>query len=269
MGRPHEETKRIARILEIVQLIGIAPRRYLRRDLAGRFEVTERMIQKDLDIIRHRLKLSLAHTPEGYYFESMPLLPALQLTFAEAMALILSIQAARQVSGIGSPDLSAAVARLEALFPQEFASLIRQLAGRPGTFAPGEHRRQMLTLLNTALIEGRKVRITYETHSRGGETGERVVCPYHIMPFVRSWHLIAYCEWRKEVRIFKVDRIREATLLDERYRVPEDFAPAAYLGPAWGMMRGGAGEPVDVVLRFEPEAGRRGGRRILAPEPAG
>jgi predicted DNA-binding transcriptional regulator YafY len=84
-----------------------------------------------------------------------------------------------------------------------------------------------------------------------------VVCPYHLVPYVRSWHLIAFCERRREVRIFKVDRIREAALLDERYRMPEDFDLAAYLGPAWGIMRGGAGDPVDVVLRFEPETGRR------------
>ncbi|MEW6173033.1 MAG: WYL domain-containing protein, partial [Bacillota bacterium] len=80
---------------------------------------------------------------------------------------------------------------------------------------------------------------------------------YHLMPYVRSWQLIAYCERRREVRIFKVDRVREAMLLDERYRVPEDFDLAAYLGPAWGIMRGGAGDTVDVVLRFEPETGRR------------
>ena len=51
-----EETKRTSRILEIVQIIATAPRRYLRRHLAHRFEVSERMIQKDLDVIRHGLK---------------------------------------------------------------------------------------------------------------------------------------------------------------------------------------------------------------------
>ena len=51
-----EETKRTTRILEIVRIIATAPRRYLRRDLAQRFEVSERMIQKDLDVIRHGLR---------------------------------------------------------------------------------------------------------------------------------------------------------------------------------------------------------------------
>jgi predicted DNA-binding transcriptional regulator YafY len=82
------------------------------------------------------------------------------------------------------------------------------------------------------------------------------VHPYHIMPYVRSWQLVAYCELREAVRMFKVDRIREATLLDERYHIPDGFDLDTYMGAAWGLMRGEAGEPVDVVLRFEPEAGR-------------
>jgi predicted DNA-binding transcriptional regulator YafY len=251
-----EETKRTSRILEIVQIIATAPRRYLRRDLAARFEVSERMIQKDLEVIRHGLKLSLSRSPEGYYFEEVPRLPALQYTFAEALALLLAVQAARQVSGVSSTELAAAVARLEALFPPEFTPLLRQAVSQPVTTAQREHRQQMLMLLNRALLEGRKARMVYETRSRDGAVSERVVRPYHIMPYVRSWQLVAYCELREAVRMFKVDRIREATLLDEHYRIPGDFDLDAYMGAAWGLMRGEAGKPVDVVLRFGPEAGR-------------
>lgn len=54
-----EDTKRVARILNLVQMIAAHPRRYLRRDLAARFEISERMIQKDLEVIRHGLRLPL------------------------------------------------------------------------------------------------------------------------------------------------------------------------------------------------------------------
>jgi len=255
-GRLLEELKRNSRILEIIQIVAIAPRRYLRRDLAKRFEISERMIQKDLEVIRHGLKLSLMHSPEGYYFEEMPRLPALQYSFSEALTLLLAVQAAQQVSGIESAELAAAVARLEALFPPEFTPLLRQITREPVISAQREHRQAMLMLLQRALLQGRKVRMVYETRSRGGEVSERVVRPYHIMPYVRSWQLIAYCERREAVRMFKVDRIREATLLDERYRIPDDFDLDCYMGTTWGIMRGEAGEPVDVVLRFGSEAGR-------------
>jgi predicted DNA-binding transcriptional regulator YafY len=114
----------------------------------------------------------------------------------------------------------------------------------------------MLMLLNRALVASRKVRMTYETGSRGGAVSERVVRPYHIMPYVRSWQLVAYCELREAVRMFKVDRIQEATLLDEHYAMPADFDVDEYMGLGWGAMRSGSGEPVDVVLRFGPQAGQ-------------
>lgn len=252
-----EETRRVARILDLVQMIATHPHRYSRRELAERFEVGERMIQKDLAVLRHGLRLSLQHDGQGYYFEEIPRLPALQYSFSEALALLLAVQAARKVSGISSPELAAAVARLEALFPVEFTPLLRQVVMQPVFSGQKSHRQEMLTLLNWALIEQRKVEMVYETHSKGGEVNQRVVRPYALYPHVRSWHLIAYCELRQDVRMFKIDRIREARLLDEHYTIPEDFDVEAYMGEAWGAIRGTGEAPQEVVLRFTPEAGKR------------
>ena len=256
LGRPYDEMKRTSRILEIVQAIATQPRRYRRKDLADRFDMSERMIQKDLDVIRNGLRLSLLHSADGYYFDEVPKLPALHYSFSEALAILLAIQAAQQVSGIASTELAAAVARLEALFPPEFIPLLQQIVSQPRTTVQREHRQEMLMLLNRALLESRKVRMAYATGSRGGEVNDRVVCPYHIMPYVRSWQLVAYCERRQEPLIFKVDRIQEATLLDERYRIPDDFDLNTYMGSTWGLMRGQASQPEDVILRFEAQAGR-------------
>jgi predicted DNA-binding transcriptional regulator YafY len=187
----------------------------------------------------------------------MPSLPALRYTFPEALAMLLALQAASHVSGAPSQELTAATARLESLLPAEFGPFLRQAANnRTAGGDRGAHRQQMLTLLTSALLRGQKVRILYGTGSRGGEVNERVVRPYHVMPYVRSWQLIAFCELRGKVRMFKVDRIQEAALLDEHYSIPADFDVESYMGMAWGMMRGGKQESEDVTLRFKPEAGR-------------
>lgn len=254
MGRPLEEMKRVSRILETVQMITLNPSRYRRRDLAARFEVTERTIQKDLDVIRHGMKLPLLHSPKGYSLEKTPKLPLIHFSFAEALTLFLAVQAARQIPGIELSELAAVVARLEAIFPLEFASFLRKIIHKPFISVNGKHRREMLMLLSRALIEGRKVHMIYETRSRGGDVNERVVRPYHVMPYGRSWQLIGYCEKRDAVLIFKIDRILTAAMTEERYGIPADFDVDEYLGAAWGLMRS-CGKPVEVVLRFEPEAG--------------
>ncbi len=250
-----EETKRISRVIEIVQMIAVSPGRYLRRDLAGHFEISERMIQKDLDLIRNGLKFELVHSAAGYTFESVPRLPALPFTLSEALSLLLAVQAAWQAPGIGSIELAASIARLKALFPPEFIPLLNKVTGQPSISARGEHRQEMLSLLNHALAQRYKVRITYETRSRGGEVSERTISPYHIKLHVRSWHVIAYCENRQSVRTFKIDRIREASLPGTRYTIPNDFNLNDYLGDTWGIMSGDGQAPIDVVLLFEPEAG--------------
>jgi predicted DNA-binding transcriptional regulator YafY len=250
-----EELKRVSRILELVQIVANAPRRYLRRDLAHKFEISERMIQKDLQIIRHGLRLTLEHTFEGYYFEEMPRLPALKYTFSEALSILLAVQAARQISGVESIELSAAIARMETLFPTEFRPALRQMNSPIPLTVQGEHRQEMLILLNRALLQRRKLRILYETRSRGGEINERVVHPYALMPYIRSWQIVSYCELRKRTLIFKVDRIREAAILGEKYQIPADFDLDEYLGAGWGLMRGEAKEPEDVCLCFDSDAG--------------
>jgi predicted DNA-binding transcriptional regulator YafY len=214
------------------------------------------MIQKDLDIIRHGLKFDLFHSLEGYWFEDLPKLPTLQYSFAEALSLWLSVHAAKQALGMGSSELSAAIARLEALFPPEVARLLTERVAHPLAGEVKTHRQDILAVLGQALALGRKLRMEYKTGSRGGEASERTVRPYHLMPYVRSWHLIAYCELRSDVRIFKIDRITNAVMIDEPYTIPKSFQLDDYLGLAWGVVRDARLEPVHVVLRFNAEAGR-------------
>ena len=258
LGRPYEETKRIGRVLELIQLITIGPNRYRRRDLAERFEISERMIQKDLDLIRNGLKLDLSRSMEGYWFKDLPRLPAVGFTFSEAISLLLAVEAAGRISGVEVADLEAAIARIRGLFPAEFATHLRGVSKPAPLSKPvsGSRRAQMLTLLQRALLHRCKLRIRYRTSSRGGAESLRVVRPYHLLAYVRSWHLIAYCERRKKVLTFKVDRIRKAEVLSERYAIPSDFDLEDYLGLGWGLMNGQGGEPEEVELLFEPEAGR-------------
>lgn len=254
--RTDEENIRTARILDMIQCIAHQPRRWLRRNLAEKYEVSERQIDKDLQIVRHKLRLQLQHDTEGYYFETMPQLPAVSYSFAEGLALLLAARAAQALPGVASMDLAAAIARLESIFPTEFGTLLRQVVRQAQHFNAESPRQYKLQLLYEAMAFQRKVWMNYRVGQRGGELTERVIRPYHLLPYVRSWQIIAYCELRQEVRMFKVDRIEAGRLLTEQYEIPTDFDLDAYMGQGWGLMRGAAGEPEPVILRFSPTVGR-------------
>lgn len=257
-GGRDEQIRRTARILEIIQQIATQPGRWTRKKLAECHEVSQRMIQKDLEIVRTRLGLSIERERGGYLFKRLPQLPTATYTFSEAVALLSAARLAQAVPGVNSVELAAAIARLEVIFPDELRPLLREATDQLPRQAVKSHRQAMLSLLHRALMEHKQIKISYATSSRAGEVSERTIEPYHLMPYGRSWHLIAYDHQRRgnEPLQFKVDRIQEATLLDTTYTIPASFDVDAYLGDGWGLMRGAAREPEDVVLIFEPQAGR-------------
>jgi len=250
-----EETKRMARVLQIVQRIAVAPHEWQRKDLAREYGVTERQIQRDLTVIRHGLKLDLRRSIDGYYFATLPRLPTVSYSLSEALALMLAVQAASHF-GVDTGALASAIARLESVFPHEFRPLLQRLPLSHLPSAGAGVADGHLLLLHRALATRRKVRLVYAVADRQGELTERVVHPYCLFPANRSWYLAGHCELRSEVRVLKVDRIRRAELLEEGYRIPDDFSLAQCMGSSWGLMWGAAGPEEEVRLLFQPEAGR-------------
>ncbi|MBV9279751.1 MAG: WYL domain-containing transcriptional regulator [Chloroflexi bacterium] len=255
-GEPHlEETKRVARILRIVQLIDAEPRRWTRKRLAEEFGRSDRMVANDLEVIRHGLLYDLQSTRGGYYFTDGPMVKPIHLTIAEALALALAAQQARDTGTVDRATAASGLARLEAALPPGIVPYLRQAAdSRQPAFGPVRDRAATLAMLERAMVQGRKVRVSYATASRGGAVSERVWGPYALQFYERSWMVIADDSLRNEVRMFKVDRIQQCELTDEAYAVPGDFDVTSYLGTAWGVLRGEAGPAEDVVLRFTPRA---------------
>ncbi len=248
-----EEFRRTRRIVDLLLRIANQPRRWTRRDLAAHYEISEQQVDKDLRLIRHGLVMSLLHCREGYYFERLVRLPALTLSLPEALSLLLAARLGQQMPGVSRSDLAAAVARLEALLPGELLPLLGGIARGDRDESP---RGATLRELQMAMAERSRLRLIYRSASRADGAAERRVDPYTLLPYLRSWYLVGYCHLRREVRIFKVDRIKRLARTGERFVLPESFDLSKYLGQSWGLLRGAAGEPEDVVLEFSAEAGR-------------
>lgn len=248
-----EECRRARRIVDMLLRIANQPRRWTRRHLAEYYEVSEKQIDKDVQLIRHGLPMPLGHVREGYYFERMAILPALSLSLPEALSLLLAARLGQQMPGVSGGDLSAAIARLETLLPKPLLPLAASLeqTGR----ADGSHAGPLLEL-QLAIAERARLRILYWSASHEGPPTERLVDPYTVLPYQRSWYLVGHCHSRGDVRIFKVDRIRRISRAGEGFEFPEQFDLERYMGGVWGLLRGEAGEPQEVLLEFTPEAAR-------------
>lgn len=251
-----EETKRIRRVIDLVQLVAGQPRRWLRRDLAARYEVSERQIDKDLELIRHGLVLDLRHDASGYRFERLPNLAAAPLTFEQALALLLAAQMARANSGVDSAELQSAVNRLEAQLPVPVRDFVRRATHATSVDRRALHRSEVLLTIGHALAQRRKVHVAYASASSGGASSERVIQPYALLPYGRSWHVVAFCEARRDVRMFKADRIRSLAITEKAYAIPADFDLESFLGDGWGLLRMHGVPSEEVTLLFDATAGR-------------
>jgi predicted DNA-binding transcriptional regulator YafY len=246
-----QETRRTARLLNMIHLIANAPRQWTRKRLAGQYEVSERQITKDLEILKHGLCFEIEHAREGYYFARVPRLPTAAFSFEEALALLLATRAGGALAGVDGEALAAAVGRLESLFPRDLRPVLR--AAEPDADDP-TGRAARLAVLERAVAGRTQVRIEYAATSRDGAISERTVDPFAVVSYGKSWHVVGHCHLRHAVRIFKVDRIRQLRPLDTRFPPPADFDLDRYLGESWGRMPGVAGPVEEVALRFFPPA---------------
>ncbi len=73
-----------------------------------------------------------------------------------------------------------------------------------------------LMQLRAATESRQKLRLHYL--DLGGTASERIVRPLACFFWGPVWTVAAWCELREDFRSFRVDRIQDLTLLDERFR---------------------------------------------------
>jgi predicted DNA-binding transcriptional regulator YafY len=108
------------------------------------------------------------------------------------------------------------------------------------------------TTVTEALTEGVSCRIRYLKPGDDAPV-DRTVRPYALAHAEGSWYLLAHCELSEEVRIFRIDRILEATPTGVPFQVPDDFDGGEYLDGS-RVYRGA--DETTVRVRYSPRIAR-------------
>lgn len=108
--------------------------------------------------------------------------------------------------------------------------------------------RDHLTTILNAMKENRAVSITYRSFKKAqGHTF--AIEPYCVKLFENRWYVLAHNERYDDIRIYGLDRIISAEILDQTYSLPNDFDAAEYFSTAYGVVVGYDVEPRRIVLR--------------------
>ena len=101
-------------------------------------------------------------------------------------------------------------------------------------------------IISDAYITNRKLNIKYK--SINSKPGERIVHPYGIYTYNGDTYMIAFCEKRNEMRDFKICRIIDIDILDEKYKRDENFNFGEYTKNSIGNFKG---KEIDIHLIIE------------------
>jgi proteasome accessory factor C len=94
----------------------------------------------------------------------------------------------------------------------------------PGVRAPGA----IHATLSEAARERRRCRILY-LRSGADQPEGREIDPYTLIVAGGRWYTVGHCHARQGVRVFRMDRLLDATPLDTRFDAPGNFDPRDYV----------------------------------------
>lgn len=159
-----------------------------------------------------------------------------RLTPSEALGLLAAGMTVLG-SGEGSPALESAVAKLSrVVMPDADTSLTVDVLDQS----------QNVGALRDAAADGRVVRIVYRSVGKE-ETTERDVEPWSVFTTLGRWYLLGHCRLVDGQRTFRVDRIKELEVLEEKFEPPESV-------PEPGVGYSPSKDDVTCVIDLKPAA---------------
>jgi len=240
------------------------------RNLVEEIEVSERTAQRDIEFMRDRLlaPLDFDRGRNGYrYTDDTFEIPVHWLDEDNLLALALAARLASTIPDTAvKEDLCRLIGRMLSLSRNEGYSCLERL-GDKISVKNIEYARvdeQLFRKIVRALFEDQPLHITYSSPYSGTIT-ERTIQPLHLMHYMGSWHLLAWCASREALRDFALARIQSVESVDTLVHVPRDLPPIKALTRRhFGIMQGK--NATMVTLHFSSHVAPRICEQIWHPE---
>ncbi|NWF91366.1 MAG: WYL domain-containing protein [Syntrophaceae bacterium] len=227
------------------------------RKLAEKFEISEKHAQREIEFMRERLYAPLLYDPgrRGYRYEDDSYeLPPVWFKEDELLALCLSL---RLSSTLPDRKLKTALYQLlEKFLTFRFLDLspsLRDIKEKVSVKNVEYYKvdEAIFHKVVDSLFRNEGLKISYYTPHKD-EITERVIQPLHLLCYMGSWHLIAFCTLKGDLRDFALSRIRTIEAGSKRIGLPKGLGSVKeYINKNFGLMSGD--ESIEVCLRFGPE----------------
>ena len=254
---------RLARLLSVASILysrGSGEAGVAVTDIAELTGMTTRTVYRDIRALEDELGMPIFQAGRGRYgIEKKYFLPPLRLTLPEAVVLFLSSRLIARWSDEYDQAVVSAFTKLADLLPQPIARHVAATMLSVGRADPNEPFTRNFAVVAQGWADGRVVEFDYEPASGGAERRHARVRPYFLEPDAagRSVYLIGFDETVDAMRTLKVERMRNAILTANRYEIPEEFDPDAWLAHSWGIWSSDTTDVAHVRLRFDASVAPR------------
>lgn len=197
--------------------------------LSQKFGISVRTVYRDIKALEEAGIPICVEEGKGYTLMDGYTLPPLMLTETEANALITAEQLVmRNKDASFVKNYLDAVTKIKALLRYSTRHKAEMLAERI-VFrhnAPGASTSNYVSLLQLAITNLAVIKISYESLENNAST-TRLLEPFALYSTQENWILIAWCRLRKDMRSFRLDRIRKLETTTEKF-VPQSFNLSEY-----------------------------------------
>lgn len=137
------------------------------------------------------------------------------------------------------------------LHESQFLNEFRQLGTRiQPTIIPSGNR--YLSIIGTAMIESKMLRITYQKFS-DTEPYTTMVEPYTLKAFQNRWYLLAKKAEEGVLKHFALDRIQSLIITEDTFTIPPTFNATEYYRDYFGIYVDNSLTPHDIHITTTPE----------------
>ncbi|WP_294680129.1 YafY family protein [uncultured Fluviicola sp.] len=222
---------RVDRLFGIVTLL--QSRKFVSAErISEKFEISVRTVYRDIKAIGEA-GIPVSFEPnKGYFIIPGYFTPPVSFTLEEANALLLSQSL---IGGFGDRSIQAtfdnAITKIRSVLKQVDKEKIAILDESIKLQLPERltFEFEYLAQIQHAITEQTQIKITYQ--SLKDERLERTIEPIGLVFYAFSWHLIGYCQLRKDYRDFKVERIKALRKTTSPFEVSDHIPLSAYKLP--------------------------------------
>ena len=245
----YHPTGRVLTVLELLQSRPLITGMEIADKLECDIRTVRRYIGKLLDV---GIPVESVPGPSGGYLLRPGFrLPPLIFTEEEAAAVVLGLVATPWLRvSLPSAAIESALSKISRVLPSKTRNqveILSKLLVMP-VDTTGSLDTDLLLGVCQASRDSRCLRVEYLSR----EATLRTIEPYGVAGHDGRWYLVGFCQLRKGIRVFRLDRIQSAVVLDERFERPATFDLEKYIDEALESQRW----KVKLRFRAAPEAVR-------------